>query len=112
MARPGEAERAEATRRLLDGLVTGADAHDLSQAVWDLHPKNDTFPAEIFLGIGAKFLDLAGVSADQPIEYEGLITKFLAECQFRGHEDSKVKFAILASAALRGVSPIETTDSE
>lgn len=102
MARPGEAEKKEATRRLLKGLTAGADAHDLSRSLWDLHPKNNTFPGEVFLGIGTKSLDLAGVGPDRPIEYDGLISRFLPECQFRGRDNAKVRFAVLASAALRG----------
>jgi hypothetical protein len=99
---PGEGEAAEATRRLLAGLIAGDDSHDISTAVWDLHPKNNTFPGEVFLGIGVASLDLAGTTPDRPVEYEGLVSKSLPECKFRGRENSKFKFAIMASAALRG----------
>jgi hypothetical protein len=94
--------RAEAARRLVAGLIAGDDAPDISRAVWDLHPKDNTFPGEIFLRLGVASLDLAGTSSDRPVEYEGLVSKFLPECQFRGRDNSKVKFAILASPALHG----------
>jgi hypothetical protein len=102
VARPGEAERAEATRRLLDGLRAGDDAPEIARALWDLHPKNNAFPGELFIHLGAISLDLAAASSEQPVEYEGLLSKFLPECQFRGRENSKVKFAVLTSAARRG----------
>jgi hypothetical protein len=81
---PGEGERVEATRRLLAGLIAGDDAHDISRAVWDLHAKDNTFPGEVFLRLGLASLDLAGTSSERPVGYEGLVSKFLPECQFRG----------------------------
>lgn len=99
---PSEGERAEATRRLLAGLIAGDDAHDISTAVWDLHPKNNTFPGEVSLRIGVASLMLAGTSSERPVECEGLVSTFLPECQFRGRDNSKFKFAVLASAALHG----------
>jgi hypothetical protein len=71
---------------LLKGLTTGADAQDLSQTLWDLHPENNTFPGEVFLGIGAKTLNLAWAGPDHTIEYDGLIPRFLPGCQFRGRD--------------------------
>jgi hypothetical protein len=100
--RPGECEGPEATRRLLAGLIAGDDAHDISRAVWDLHPKDNTFPGEVFLRIGVASLKLAGASSERPVEYEGLVSTFLPECRFRGRDNSKFKFAVLASAALHG----------
>jgi hypothetical protein len=102
VARPGEVEHAEAARRLLDGLRAGDEAHDKGRALWDLHPKNNTFPGEVFINLAAISLDLAAASSEQLVEYEGLLSKFLPECQFRGRENSKVKFAVLAAAARRG----------
>jgi hypothetical protein len=37
-----------------------------------------------------------------PVPYAGLREKYLAECQFRGRENRKIQFAILAGAAARG----------
>ena len=49
--RPTEEDRTEAIRRLLSGLERGSDAHELAAAVADLHPKNNTFPGEVFMEI-------------------------------------------------------------
>ncbi len=95
-------DRRDAVGRLLRGLADGADAIDISAAVVDLHPKNDTFPGEMFLRVGAAALELAAASADNPIAYEGLRETYLTECSFRGKENRKIQFAILATASTRG----------
>jgi hypothetical protein len=104
--RPTEDDRIEAIRRLLSGLETGADAHELAAAVADLHPQNNTFPGEVFMELAADALDLAGIDRDPAIAYEGLLEAHLPECQFRGRENRKIQYAILTSAALRaGLKP-------
>jgi hypothetical protein len=100
--RPTEEDRVEAIRRLLAGLSRGDAVHDLSRAIEDLHPKNDTFPGEVFTRLAADALDLAEVTAQQPIPYEGLREKFLPECDFRGRENRKIQYAVLTAAAARG----------
>lgn len=100
--RPTEEDRVEALRRLLSGLANGEDVVDLSAAVEDLHPAHDTFPGEVFMELAADALDLAGVERSDPIPYEGLREKYLSECDFRGRENRRIRFAILASASLRG----------
>jgi hypothetical protein len=55
--RPSEDGRIEAIRRLLSGLANGDDAHELAAAVSDLHPKNNTFPGEVFMGLAADTFD-------------------------------------------------------
>lgn len=52
--------------------------------------------------MSADALDVAGAARNDPISYEGLREKYLGECRFRGRENSKIQFAILASAAARG----------
>ena len=104
--RPSEDARIEAIRRLLSGLANGADAHELVAAVADLHPKNNTFPGEVFMELAADAFDVAGVSRDGPIPYEGLLEVHLPECRFRGRENRKIQYAILISAARRaGLEP-------
>ncbi|MEX1249122.1 MAG: hypothetical protein WEA57_00370, partial [Acidimicrobiia bacterium] len=93
-------------RRLLSGLEAGADAHELAAAVAELHPKNNTFPGEVFMGLAADAFDVAGVSRDNSIPYEGLRETHLPECEFRGGENRKIQYAILTSAAWRaGLEP-------
>lgn len=104
--RPTEDDRIEAIRRLLSGLEAGADAHELAAAVAELHPKNNTFPGEVFMGLAADAFDVAGVSRDNSIPYEGLRETHLPECEFRGGENRKIQYAILTSAAWRaGLEP-------
>ncbi len=97
-----EEDRLEALRRLLAGLVAGVDVFDLSAAVFDLHPKNNTFPGEVFMRLGAETLEIARITREDPLPYEGLRETYLAECAFRGRDNRKIQFAILCCAASRG----------
>ena len=97
-----EEDRLEALRRLLAGLVAGVDVFDLSVAVFDLHPKNNTFPGEVFMHLGAETLEIVGVTREEPLRYEGLRETYLAECEFRGRDNRKIQFAIMCCAAARG----------
>jgi hypothetical protein len=104
--RPTEDDRIEAIRRLLSGLEKGTDANELAAGIADLHPKNDTFPGEVFMGLAADVLDVAGIGRDTAIRYEGLLEAHLPECRFRGRENRKIQYAVLTSAALRaGLEP-------
>lgn len=104
--RPTEGDRIEAIRRLLSGLADGADAHELAAAVADLHPKNNTFPGEVFMELAADAFDAADISRDNSIPYEGLREVHLPEGAFRGRENRKIQYAILTSAAWRaGLEP-------
>ena len=107
MARqPTEEDRTEAIRQLLSGLEKGSNAHELAAAVADLHPKNNTFPGEVFMELAADAFEIAGISRSTSIPYEGLREAHLAECSFRGSENRKIQYAILTSAAFRaGLEP-------
>ena len=103
---PTEEDRTEAIQRLLSGLERGSDAHELAAAVADLHPKNNTFPGEVFMEVAADALEIAGISRDTSIPYEELREAHLRECNFRGRENRKIQYAILTSAAFRaGLKP-------
>ena len=47
-------------------------------------------------------LDWCGASRADPLPLEGMRERFLPECAFRGRQNKKLQFAILAAAALRG----------
>lgn len=100
--RPTEEDRVEALRRVLSGLVDGADVFELAASVADLHPKNDTFPGEVFMGLAADAMDIAGATREDPIRYEGLRETHLSECEFRGRNNRKIQYAVLTSASVRG----------
>ena len=105
-SRPTEEDRIEAITRLLGGLEKGSDAHELAAAVADLHPKNNTFPGEVFMELAADAFEIAGISRSTSIPYEGLREAHLAECSFRGRENRKIQYAILTSAAFQaGLEP-------
>jgi hypothetical protein len=43
-------DRSRAIRIVLQGIAAGVDFADLARQLEVLHPKNDTFPGEVFLG--------------------------------------------------------------
>lgn len=95
-------DRHEAVRRLLVGLAAGQDGLELSAAAVDLHPKNDTFPGEVYLQVAAEVLTETVAAGGGPIEYEGLRETYLEEIEFRGKDNRKIQYAVLCSAAMAG----------
>ena len=100
--RPTEEDRDEALRRLLSGLAAGNDVFELAAAVADLHPRYNTFPGEVFMELAADALELAGATRNDPIPYAGLRETYLPECEFRGEDKRRIRYAILTSASVRG----------
>jgi hypothetical protein len=99
---PGPAEAAVATRKLLDGLAEDRDLSDIAAELAPLHPRNNTFPGEVFLRVAADALVWCGASRDDPVPLEGMRERFLAGYSFRGRERGKLQYAILAAAAIAG----------
>src|SRR6266576_855714 len=66
-----------ACRILLDGLARDADISGLMAELAPLHPRNDTFPGEIFLRLAADALDWCGASREQPLTLEGIRERYL-----------------------------------
>jgi hypothetical protein len=66
------------------------------------HPRNNTFPGEVFLYVAADALNWCGASRADPLPLAGLRERFLPERTFRGRENKKVQYAALAAAALHG----------
>jgi hypothetical protein len=93
---------AAARRIMLDGLARDAGLSELVTELAPLHPRDSTFPGEVFLHLAADVLDWCGASRQQPLALEGIRERFLPECTFRGRRDHKLQFAVLAAAALRG----------
>jgi hypothetical protein len=93
---------ATASRILLDGLARDSEVSKLVGELTPLHPRNNTFPGEVFLSVAADVLDWCGASRSDPLALEGMRERFLPECAFRGSQNKKLQFAILAAAALRG----------
>ena len=91
-----------ARRVLLDGLARDADIFALVSELAPLHPRDNTFPGEVFLRVAADALDWCGASWADPLPLEGLRERFLPETAFRGRENTKLQYAVLAAAALHG----------
>jgi len=89
-------------RVLLGGLGRDTEVAELVGGLASLHPRNDTFPGEVLLHVAADALDWCGASRADPLDLEGMRERFLPECAFRGRQNKKLQFAILAAAALRG----------
>lgn len=100
--RPTAEDAVTARRILLDGLTRGADIFDLAGELAPLHPRNNTFPGEVFLHLAADALDWCGASRTDPLSLEGIRVSFLPECTFRSRQNSKLQYAVLAAAALHG----------
>ncbi len=99
---PTPQDAATARRILLDGLGRDADIFVLVNEIAPLHPPNNTFPGEVFLRVAADALEWCGASREEPLALEGIRERFLPECTFRGRQNHKFQFAVLAAAALRG----------
>jgi hypothetical protein len=97
-----EEDHREAVRRLLVGLADGQDLTSLSASIVDLHPKNNTFPGEVFMRLAAEVLTDTVAAGAGPVDYEGLRERHLEEIHFRGKENRKFQFAVLCSAAVSG----------
>jgi hypothetical protein len=100
--RPTPRDAATARRILLDGMARNTGVFELVGELEPLHPRNNTFPGEVFLHVAADALDWCGASRAGPLALEGMPERFLPECAFRGRQNKKLQFAVLAAAALRG----------
>jgi hypothetical protein len=100
--RPTPEDAMTARRLLLDGLARDADIDELAGELAPLHPRNDTFPGEVFLRLAADALQWCGASRADPLPLEGLRERFLPEATFRGRQDAKLQYAVLAAAAVHG----------
>jgi hypothetical protein len=92
-----------AARQIL--LAAGAGDIDVVEALTrlgPLHPRNNTFPGEVFLRLAADALDWAGVDRAHPVDLEGVRQRFLPDVDLHGRERRKLEFAVLAAAALHG----------
>ena len=99
---PTPADAATARRILLDGLAQDAALPDLLGDLEPLHPRNNTFPGEVFLRLAADALGWSGTSPGRPLPLEGIREKFLPEYGGRGRDRRKLQYVVLAAAALHG----------
>ncbi len=95
-------DAATARQILLGGLARDTEIFELLGELAPLHPRNDTFPGEVFLHVAADALDWCDASRAAPLALEGMRERFLPECTLHGRQNKKLQFAVLAAAALRG----------
>jgi len=100
--RPTPQDAATARRILLDGMARDTGVSELAGELAPLHPRGNTFPGEVLLRVAADALEWCGASRADPLALEGMSERFPPECAFRGRENKKLQFTVLAVAALRG----------
>jgi hypothetical protein len=100
--RPTAEDALTARRVLLGGLARDTDIGELMSELAPLHPRNDTFPGEVFLQLAADALERCGASRADPLPLEGLREQFLPGGAFRGRRNAKLQYAMLAAAAVHG----------
>jgi hypothetical protein len=100
--RPTPEGTVTARQILLDGLARDVDIFELVSDLTPLHPRDNTFPGEVFISVAADALAWCGASRADPLPLERLRERFLPECTFRGRENTKLQYAVLAAAALHG----------
>ena len=108
--RPSPDDARAAVALLLGAVKTRGDIYDALDQVRPLHPKDNTFPGEVFMRLAAEALGLGGVSAERPLSSEGLVERYLPEYRFRGKDASKFRYALLAAAATHGGVEVELLD--
>ena len=80
---------------------SGPGSRELGE-IEPLHPRNNTFPGEVFLRVAAGALAWAGVSPADPLPLEGMRERFLPGYSGHGRDRRKLQYAVLAAAALHG----------
>ncbi|MBO0731960.1 MAG: hypothetical protein J2P57_22060, partial [Acidimicrobiaceae bacterium] len=96
---PTPRQAGEAIDRLLSAVETEADIFAALSDIYPLHPKDNTFPGEVFVSLGADALDEGGVERHHLISEGRLVERYLPERRFRGRDKGKIRYVILAVAA-------------
>jgi hypothetical protein len=64
----------------------------------------------VFVALAADALAEGGMSRDRPVSEEGLVDQYLPECEFRGHDNRKIRYAVMAAAAVHGGVELDLLD--
>ena len=100
--RPTQQDAVTARQILLDRLAHDDDIGEIITGLAPLHPRHDTFPGEVFLRLAADALDWCGASQRDPVPLAVIRERFLSGYTFRGRDNNKLRFAVLAAAAVHG----------
>ena len=106
-AGPADEDYVSAARLGLLGLMAGQHSDTIMEQLEALHPRNNTFPAEVLLELAAEAIEESGASPAEPIQYEGMRDRYLPEYHFRGKsQQHNSHYALMAAAMIRaGVYP-------
>jgi hypothetical protein len=104
---PSDDDRVEVVRLVLFGLASGEDHDSIQDRLFQVHLRNNTFPAEVLLELAADAIGESGASRAEPIEYEGIRERYLSEYEFRGKsQQHKSHYALTAAAMISaGIYP-------
>jgi hypothetical protein len=84
----GEAFVCDGERRKICRIALGAVASgvldDLTSDWRTLDEKRFPFPADVFTGLAADAMGLAGVTPSEPVSLDGFAERYLPEYEFRG----------------------------
>ena len=105
--KPTDEEGRQAVEVLLAALEAGEDIFDALDEVRPLHPRDNTFPGEVFVALAADALAEGGASRDRPVSEVGLVQRYLPECEFRGRDNRKIRYAVMAAAVVHGGVEVE-----
>ena len=107
VGRPTDEDYNSAARLGLSALMPDQDSDLIMEQLAGLHPRNNTFPAEVLLELAAEAIEESGASPADPIRYEGMRDRHLPEYHFRGKsQQHKSHYALMAAAMIRaGVYP-------
>jgi hypothetical protein len=101
--RPTDDDRRATIEIVLFGLAQGCDLGDIAAQLVSLHPRNDTFPAELLLDLGADALEVAGACRDSPVAFEGIRERYPSEAVAHTKaQHHKSMFALRAAAMIHG----------
>jgi hypothetical protein len=101
--RPTQDDRAEVVRWVLADLSSGQEFDTIIERLVDVHPKNNTFPAEELLELAADAIEESGATPSHPVDYERIRENYLPERVFRGKvEHHRSHYALSAAAMIRG----------
>lgn len=95
--RPTDDDARQSMVLVLTGLAHDTDVFDLVGELRALHPKNNTFPGEVFMALAIDALDVGSFSRDEPLEYEDLSKRLLPEVALRGRNDHRKSFYTLVT---------------
>ena len=107
---PTDEDVVTARRLLLGAFETGADLEDVERELAQLYPRNNTFPGEVLIELGADALEVGGFRRGEPLSHEQLRDRFLSDYEFCGREYQRLRYALLCAAATKGGVEVDLLD--